>query len=181
MHLKRTYIAIAIAAIALLAILAIQQEQAPVSAPSAPTITAPHKVGPSWVYPDPRRTPGFTNPNITQANIEQTICNPEWSTTSIRPPSSYMTRLKKEQMQKWGLPGTTTDYEEDHFISLELGGSTTDPRNLWPEPYDPTPGARQKDTVENYLHSQVCAGDMTLKQAQDAVTTDWYRVYLQIH
>jgi hypothetical protein len=182
MHLKRTYIAIAVVAIALLAIfLAIQLEKAPVSAPQPSNITAVHKAGPSWAYPDPSRTPGFTNSDITQANIEQTICNPEWSTKSIRPPSSYTTRLKKEQMQEWGLPGTTADYEEDHFISLELGGNTTDPRNLWPESYNPGPGARQKDMVETYLHKQVCAGAMTLREAQNAIITDWYRVYLRIH
>ena len=84
-------------------------------------------------------------------------------------------------MQQWGIPGTSADYEEDHFISLELGGSPTDPRNLWPEPYGPKPGAREKDAVENYLHKQVCSGAMTLAQAQRAITTDWYKVYLQIH
>jgi hypothetical protein len=131
----------------------------------------------------PRSKPhsGIHKSDITQANIEQTICNPEWSTKSVRPPSSYTTGLKKEQMQEWGLPGSTADYEEDHFISLELGGNPTDPRNLWPEPYNPSPDARQKDTVENYFHKEVCRGAMTLQEAQNAITTDWYRVYLQIH
>jgi hypothetical protein len=180
MHLKRTYIAFVVVAIALAAVfLAMHLEK--VSGPPTPSFTADHKAGPPWAYPDPSRTPGFTNPDITQANIEQTICNPEWSTKSIRPRSSYTTRLKKEQMQEWGLQGTTADYEEDHFVSLELGGNTTDPRNLWPEPYNPSPGARQKDTVENYLHQQVCAGVITLREAQDAIMTDWYRVYLRIH
>jgi hypothetical protein len=27
-------------------------------------------------------------------------------------------------------------YEEDHLISIEDGGDPTDPRNLWPEPYN---------------------------------------------
>jgi hypothetical protein len=119
--------------------------------------------------------------DVTQAKIGETISNPEWSTKSIRPPSSYTTRLKKEQMEQWALAGTTADYEEDHFISLDLGGNPTDPRNLWPEPYSPSPDARQKDTAENYLHKQVCTGAMTLQEAQNAITTDWYRVYLRIH
>jgi hypothetical protein len=84
-------------------------------------------------------------------------------------------------MRELNLPGTAEDYEEDHFISLELGGNATDPRNLWPEPYYPSPGAREKDVVENYLRKQVCAGAMALEEAQRAITTDWYRVYLQIH
>jgi len=27
-------------------------------------------------------------------------------------------------------------YEEDHFISLEVGGHPKDPKNLWPEMYE---------------------------------------------
>jgi hypothetical protein len=84
-------------------------------------------------------------------------------------------------MRERDLPGTAADYEEDHLIGLELGGDPRDPRNLWPEPYDPSPGAKQKDIVEKYLHNQVCAGAMTLQDAQYAIVTDWYRVYVQIH
>jgi hypothetical protein len=93
-----------------------------------------------------------------------------------------MVRQKKEQMRELGLSGTTADYEEDHFISLELGGSPTDPRNLWPERYAPKPGAKakEKDIVENYLHRQVCTAQMTLVEAQKAITTDWYNIYAQI-
>jgi len=69
------------------------------------------------------------------------------------------------------------DYEEDHFISLELGGSPTDPKNLWPEPH---PSTNEKDLVENYLHSQVCSGKLTLNQAQREITKNWYVVYQQI-
>jgi hypothetical protein len=52
-------------------------------------------------------------------------------------------------------------HEEDHLISLENGGHPRDPRNLLPEPYKTqidgqTVGARQKDTVENYIHSAIC-------------------------
>jgi hypothetical protein len=139
------------------------------------------RVGPASLYPAAGRTPGFPNPTITQSNISQNICNPNWSTSSIRPPSSYTTNLKKQQMQQWGLSGSPAGYEEDHFISLELGGNPTDPRNLWPEPYLPKPGAREKDQVENYLHKQVCSGAMTLLQAQRAIVTDWYSVYQRMH
>jgi len=84
-------------------------------------------------------------------------------------------------MRELGLPGVPGDYEEDHFISLELGGNPTDPRNLWPEPYSPKPGAREKDIVENYLHRQVCERKMTLVEAQKAITRDWYSIYLRVH
>lgn len=139
------------------------------------------RVGPPSIYPDSTRTPGAVNPEITEATINATICNPEWSTKAIRPASSYTTALKHRQMLEWGLAGRTADFEEDHVISLELGGHPTDPRNLWPEAYEPRPGAREKDEVENYLHRQVCSGAMALGDAQRAIAGDWYRVYLQIH
>jgi hypothetical protein len=137
--------------------------------------------GPPDIYPDPSRTPGAVNPEISQENIRQTICNPRWSTKSIRPEASYTNRLKVEQIAEYGYADSrATDYEEDHFIPLELGGSPTDPKNLWPEPFEtsiPDGGARAKDRVENYLHAEVCAGSLTLEQAQREIAADWYRIY----
>ena len=138
-------------------------------------------VGPADIYPNPARTPGAVNPEITQENIRETICNPRWSTRSIRPEASYTNRLKNEQIQEYGYSDSRMrDYEEDHFIPLELGGNPTDPRNLWPEPFDtslPDGGAHAKDKVENYLHAEVCSGSLTLGQAQREIVEDWYRVY----
>jgi hypothetical protein len=151
------------------------------SAPRQQRVVSVEKVGPRWAYPDPARTPGFTNPDVTQENIADTICNPAWSTRNIRPPVSYTSRLKQEQIKDWMLPGMAADYEEDHFISLELGGSPRDPRNLWPEPYSPKPGAKEKDVVENYLHRQVCSGAMTLHESQRTIVKDWYKLYLEAH
>jgi hypothetical protein len=149
---------------------------------SPETETVDARIGPRDIYPDPVRTPGAVNPDITQDNIDQTICNPEWSTRSIRPPSNYTNRLKFEQMEEYGDSDTNPrDYEEDHLIPLELGGNPTDPQNLWPEPFDtsiPDGGAHSKDRVENYLDREVCAGDLTLEEAQREIATDWYHVYV---
>jgi len=101
-------------------------------------------------------------------------------TRTVRPPESYTEPLKLQQIASLRLPGRASDYEEDHFIPLEVGGHPRDPRNLWPEGYAPSPGAREKDRVETFLHDQICAGKMPLQQAQEAVQTDWYAVYLQI-
>ncbi len=138
--------------------------------------------GPLDIYPR-ADNPGAINTAITQANIGQNICNPKWSTKSERPSSGYTTSLKKVQIKDEALPDTKTgDYEEDHLISLELGGDPKDPKNLWPEPYTASiadGGAKNKDSVENYLHAQVCAGVMTLAEAQKEIATDWYAVYVQ--
>jgi hypothetical protein len=151
------------------------------SEPSRVADSSQALVGPADIYPNSLRTPGITNPDITQSNIGETICNPTWSTKSIRPSSAYTHHLKIEQIREYGYSDSNLgDYEEDHLIPLELGGSPTDPRNLWPEPLAtsiPDGGARFKDKVENHLHAQVCAGNITLEEAQKGISTDWYRVY----
>ena len=67
-------------------------------------------------------------------------------------------------------------YEVDHLIPLELGGSN-DIANLWPEAASPKPGFHEKDQVENYLHDQVCSGAMSLQDAQTQIATNWLAVY----
>jgi hypothetical protein len=121
-----------------------------------------HGHGAHSILADPARTPGVLNPDVTQANIRSTICRQGWTTT-IRPPTDYTNDLKRKQMRKYGETGSLSDYQEDHLISLELGGNPTDPRNLWPEPY---PRAAEVDKIENELNAQVCSGQLTLAQAQ---------------
>jgi hypothetical protein len=125
-----------------------------------------HAAEPALVA-DPVRTPGVINPDVTQATIESTICVRGWTRT-IRPPTEYTNELKRRQMREYGLGGSTTDYQEDHLISLELGGHPTDPRNLWPEPY---PRAAVVDGIENDLNAQVCAGTLSLADAQRREST----------
>lgn len=124
--------------------------------------------------PDSTRTPGAIDPTKTK----EVICDPRYTTKSVRPPAHYTTALKIKQMKAWGLPGSPKDYEEDHLISLELGGCPTCETNLWPEPYLPLPGAHQKDTVENFLHLQVCSDKMTLEEAQQIISSNWLKFYI---
>jgi hypothetical protein len=114
------------------------------------------------VRADPVRTPGVLNPDVTQATIRSTICRSGWTRT-IRPPVEYTNALKLKQMQQYGETGRVSGYQEDHLISLELGGDPTDPRNLWPEPY---PRAAAVDQIENQLNAAVCSGALSLGGAQ---------------
>ena len=150
--------------------------------PAKISVAPSERAGPADIYPVAALTPGATNPAITQANIDETICNPHWSTKSIRPPEEYTYRLKREQIGEYHDSDTrAADYEEDHLIPLELGGNPKDPKNLWPEPYSVSiadGGAKYKDKVEDYLHREVCSGAMPLAEAQQRIATDWYRVYV---
>jgi hypothetical protein len=113
-------------------------------------------------HADITRTPGVLNPDVTQSKIKTTICKRGWTKT-IRPPTSYTNDLKRRQMREYAVSGALADYQEDHLISLELGGHPTDPRNLWPEPY---PRASEVDSIENDLNGRVCSGRISLAEAQ---------------
>ena len=133
--------------------------------------------------PNRTLTPGSTNPEVTQATIHQTICVVGWTAT-IRPPSSYTSKLKASQIDTYGYTDhRLADYEEDHLISLELGGAPRDPRNLWPEPRhirlaDGTDvGGYAKDALENSLKRRVCAGTLSLVSAQHEIARNWVKYW----
>lgn len=130
------------------------------------------------VLPDPRTTPGALNPEVRQETIARTICVSGWTKT-MRPRASYTNRLKADQLAALGLNVDPHSVEEDHLISLQIGGAPSDPQNLWPEPWDGPWGARRKDVLETWLKRQVCAGRMTLDQAQREIRTDWIAAYLR--
>lgn len=125
------------------------------------------------VMPNTRLTPGDAFPTATREDV----CRPGYA-HSVRHVSGS---TKHRVYAAYGI-GThhSGEYEVDHLISLELGGSN-DERNLWPQSYETRPwNARVKDRLENYLHAQVCGGRMTLLHAQVAISTDWIGSYAQL-
>jgi hypothetical protein len=137
--------------------------------PSTITGSVPTHCVAVGLLPDPKCTPGSTYSRVTQANIQTTICKAGWTAT-IRPPVSYTSKLKRQQMTQYGFTDSISNHEEDHLIPLELAGNPADPKNLWPEP-DASPN--RKDAVENELRRRVCSGRMTLKDAQQRIARDW--------
>jgi hypothetical protein len=129
------------------------------------------------VIPNPDLTPGVANPAVTQDNIKQTICVSGWTKT-IRPSVAYTNALKRQQLMADGYSDKNLqDYEEDHLISLEIGGHPTNSGNLWPELWNGPWGAHAKDKLENRLHAEVCAGRLSLADAQAAIRGDWRVAY----
>ena len=135
------------------------------------------------ILPDSTRHPGAVNPDVTSENLDQTICANGF-TKGIRPPDAYTSALKSQQLADESLPGDPSDYEEDHLISLELGGAPRDPKNLWPEPWEkrgsklanPGTGAESKDKVENETNHLVCSGALSLSDAQARIASDWHQL-----
>jgi hypothetical protein len=131
--------------------------------------------------PNQGQTPGAINPAVTQATISTTICVPGWTRT-VRPPSDYTSRLKRQQLRAGGgADQRMADFEEDHLIPLSLGGAPADPRNLWPQPRQAVEGwsAERKDALEERLNRLVCAGQVALADAQHAMATNWTSAYTQ--
>lgn len=126
---------------------------------------------PRWLASITTQTPNYTpppgalNPQVTQANIGTTICVRGWTRT-VRPPVEYTRALKHRQMAERHLPGRPSDYQEDHLISLKLGGHPTDPQDLWPQRLEE---AQRKDRMEYALNRAVCAGRMALVDAQQKI------------
>lgn len=118
---------------------------------------------------DHRCTPGALNPNVTVDNLEDTICKPGWTAT-IRPPTEYTSQLKAQQMQNYDETGSSSDYAEDHLIALSIGGDSRNPNNLFPQPRR---DALMKDNEERRLHTDLCAGRISLAEAQRTMLLHW--------
>ena len=122
--------------------------------------------------PDPGCTPGAL---MDGATVDK-ICQAGYASSVRNVPQSEKDAVYAE----YGIASHYAgEYEVDHLVSLELGGSN-DIANLWPEAASPTPGFHQKDQVENYLHDQVCSGAISLQQAQVEIATNWLQVYQQM-
>lgn len=122
--------------------------------------------------PDSACTPGA----IFSTATKDVICKPGYAQSVRNVPDS----VKNKAYAEYGIQSHTPgQYEVDHLVSLELGGSN-DISNLWPELASPKPGFHEKDKVENYLHDQVCSGAIDLKQAQIQIATNWIAVYNQM-
>ncbi len=121
------------------------------------------------VSPDPRLSPG----DVLTTNVSQ-ICTSGYTKTVRNVPSD----LKKQIYQEYGIvshkPG---EYEIDHIVSLELGGSNS-ARNLFPQSYKLKPlNAHVKDELENKLHEMICTGKIPIQTAQQEIAHDWIAAY----
>lgn len=134
-----------------------------------------YKVVGTAVEPDPHCTPGALYAP-SEENPKATICVRGFTKT-IRPPVSYTDALKLKIMRAYGLTGSPHAYELDHLVALESGGAPSDPANLWPQPYEPQPGAHEKDALENLMRQRICTGATSVGQAANELATEWVAAY----
>jgi hypothetical protein len=120
--------------------------------------------------PDGACTPGAILPDATK----EQICVPGYSAKVRNVPESEKVAVYAEYGIRSHKAG---QYEVDHLISLELGGSN-DISNLWPEAAEPRPGYHEKDRYENFVHGQVCRGEITLQEAQRRISENWLQNWI---
>lgn len=133
----------------------------------------------AWAQlPNRNVTPGV----IRTANAAE-ICAKTFRTKPFRKTTLEM---KHQACKLYGItdecPSTHGKMELDHLIPLELGGDDS-LDNLWPQlaTYsDSSPGFHVKDQLENELHRRVCAGKITLDDAQACIASNWLACYRRI-
>jgi hypothetical protein len=131
-------------------------------------------------YTDSASPPLLPSSTLTPGDILTTdakvVCTPGYTKTVRDVPQSVKTLVYRAYGITSHKPG---EYEIDHLVSLELGGSNSI-RNLWPQSYVTEPlNAHVKDKLENVLHELVCSGKLSLEGAQQAIATNWIQAYEQ--
>lgn len=135
--------------------------------------------------PDPQLTPG----RVATTNT-RTVCTAGYAAAhrhvTLKTKLGIYKAYGLAPSGRWLTLGTTrtwqSDFEVDHLVSLQLGGSNA-PENLWVQSYRTvTYNATSKDALENRLHWLVCHGQLALVEAQRTIRVDWiaaYRLFVQ--
>jgi hypothetical protein len=119
---------------------------------------------------------GSTDPSISQANIDTTICVPGYA-RSVRPPHSLTGSIKRRLMKAEHPGERYSEYELDHLVPISLGGAPADDGNLWLEPWTGSMNAGDKDALEFVLWRLVCSHELPLHTAQHAIASNWVAAY----
>ena len=119
------------------------------------------------LLPDRSITPGRWYPDVTTAEI----CDLHY-VLGIRQPRF---NAKVEAFANYGVSIHDRDiYRVDALVPISLGGNN-EAANLWPQPIRERYGAVAKDRLERQLRGLVCSHDLSLRVAQKAIATNWWK------
>jgi len=146
-------------------------------------------VGPSELYPDPKKTPGcaatLDASDLTRAWTENCPGGKDSCTysQSHRKVSSSDKRFVYDEYTVESSKRNIDNGEIDHFYPLCAGGSNKT-SNLWYQPIDnqwsgKNLGFKEKDKLEAWVCKQIKANKLDPQEAFDRITKDWVKFYIE--
>ncbi|WP_124800677.1 hypothetical protein [Paraburkholderia phosphatilytica] len=117
---------------------------------------------------------------VTQHSVARTICRPGY-VDEVSPPLDRMIAHRDALLQRHGIdPDDRDDYALDRRVPVLLGGSPEAPANLDLLPWAGHDGERRKDLLAVKLKRCVCAGKISLRDAQGIISGNWPAHYLDV-
>ncbi|PXW17576.1 hypothetical protein [Paraburkholderia caballeronis] len=117
---------------------------------------------------------------VTQQSVADTICRPGYADT-VSPSLDEIMAHKSRLLAARGIdPDDGMSYALDRRVPIVLGGSPNALANFDLLPWAGRNGERRKELVTARLKRCVCAGRMSLADAQAAIVGNWTSQYGQI-
>jgi hypothetical protein len=114
---------------------------------------------------------------VTQQSVAQTICRPGYADT-VAPPLDEIMAHKNQLLAARGIdPDHGSQYALGRRVPIVLGGAPDAPENFDLLPWAGRSGERRKELLATRLKRCVCAGRMSLADAQAAIVGNWTRQY----
>lgn len=121
--------------------------------------------------------PRLLDTRVTQESVTDTICRPGYADT-VAPPFDQTMALKDRMLAARGIDSDEgVGYALDRHVPIVLGGSPDATANFDLIPWGGHAGERRKSLLTVRLKRCVCAGRMTLAEAQAAITGNWVHQY----
>jgi hypothetical protein len=117
---------------------------------------------------------GYKTPGATVKVNNTQVCAADFTNT-VKPVAGWQ---RTEALERYGMRPDGFTGDLDHLVPVALGGSN-DPDNLWPFHAQGDFTLDAKNALAARLRDMVCAGKISLKDAQDAFKKDWTKAYRQ--
>jgi hypothetical protein len=123
------------------------------------------------------QNPQLLDSRVTQQSVSETICRPGYA-DSVAPPLNDAMALKDRLLAQRGIDaGEGAAYALDRRVPIVLGGSPDAAANYDVLPWAGHGGERRKVLLTVRLKRCVCAGQMSLAEAQADIAGDWVHEY----
>ena len=115
------------------------------------------------------------NPAVTPQTIGQTICTDGYAART-RASQVTLQGIKRRLVEESAMTDGTL-YELQERVPLELGGHPGNVRNFVLQPWDAHASNRPRQRLVATLQRMVCTGQVSLRDAQEAMFVDWRAAY----